>query len=423
MTISILSIPGARGRYAVGLTWEHEHKRPTSSVRRRIVKTGGRWGAIRRSDAETYQVGHGTLPDGIKQPRAIRALAALVAEHFPSPWLGLYRIDDDHSWLIAVTRNGQIIPDGDRFGLHADMQSLRDALLAEQDWRQEEADAHHLATMIALAQPQPGLRDLARGVSPLVLAGAGAVVLGGAAAVGVILWQQEKEAAELSQRLDRQAAAQRRERARLAAEAAIPPWTRQATPAAVVSACWREWNARSPAEAGWQVASWTCSVSPSAVLIDTRWERATGVAAGAPGLLLDADHSSTSRQSPAALPVSDDARADSMMEARRAAWTLAQSYPMKLTLSAPAEASEKARGQDSTPPPPWLVQAAAFALPAPPWAFPPAVFDRIPALRVTAVEFQSQTGAWTVKTTLYGWRQGRGTQTEAQSATAAGTPL
>jgi len=404
MTIEILSLPGVRAPVAVGLTWIHTEKRPSASERRKIASRGGAWGVVRHAASDAYQIGHGVLRGDQKPRRSVSSLAALVAEHHRSPWLGLYRIDEDRSWLIAVTHDGQIIPDGDRLGEHEALLRERDALRAQQQWREEDGDVGELVTMIALASPQPKLRDLTRSISrPLMIATVTALAIALMAA-GVYDRLQKRDAAELQEHLRQLAAAQRLARERAAAEAAIPPWTRQPAPADVLAACASAWNRQLKGKLGWIVSGWTCTPSSASVLLAASWTRSGGVAADAPGRLTDAEHSLDAWQAPAPLKAANTT-AVLVPEAHRAIWTFAQSYPISLSLEDIAAEPPKAASTPENVPPQWQRQSAHFTLSTPPWAGLSAAFDAVPGLRITDIHFDDSRNEWTVDATLYSWRR------------------
>ncbi|WP_186087602.1 type 4b pilus protein PilO2 [Burkholderia gladioli] len=404
MTIEILSIPGVRATVAVGLTWIHTAKRPSAAERRKIANRGGAWGVVRRAASDAYQIGHGVLRGTQKPRRSASSLAALVADHHRSPWLGLYRIDEDRSWLIAVTHDGQIIPDGDRFGEHEALLRERDALRAQQQWREEDGDVGELVTMIALATPQPKLRDLTHSFSRPLAIGTVTALAFALAAAGAYYWQQKRGAADLQEHLRELAAAQRVARERAAAEAAIPPWTRQPPPAAVFAACANAWDRQLKGKLGWIVSGWTCTPVSASVLIAASWTRSGGLAADAPGRLTDADHSLDAWQAPATL-VAANTTAVLAPEAHRAIWTFAQTYPISLSLEDIAAEAPKATSTPESVPPPWERQSAHFTLSTPPWAGLAEAFNTVPGLRITSVRFDDSRNAWTVDATLYSWRK------------------
>lgn len=407
---TVLKLDGVKGDFVVGLSWRHEDAPPKAKALRTIAAEKGRWGVVRETSAGAFQVGFCAPVDGVRSPARLRALAAVVADHKPQPWRGVYDLGDGLYWYIAV-RDGQgILPDGDCVGTLAEVEEWHDRDLAYGGWSEVEGTVADLAEIMRGGVRAPALRDLQRRawVVPAVAAG-GLAVMGG---VGGIAWHWHEVQVE-----ERRQAALARERAIAAALAAkrnaqakVIPWTQQPLPSQAFAACEAAWSTQRLATMGWTLAGWTCQVQGlSGVAVRATWARAGGLAADAPGMLsADARQSSSTDSVPGRLQPSPP-RALVAAAAQRAVWTLAQRNGLSLQLQPPAAPRPALPGavpaKDTQPPDPWTVQPFQAASEAPFWNGLAQAFDDVAGLRVSEVSWTAG-GAWKVAGTLYALRAG-----------------
>lgn len=401
-TMEIVTLPDRAGRFAVGLMWEHEPEQPKARTLREIARSRGRWGMVRRTSAGSFQIGYGDLPEDTARPGQVRSLASLVAEHHTSPWLGLYPLTDGRWWLLAVSDHGEVIPNGDQVGTREAMLAAREALRVYQNWREIDGTAADLVEMAALATPQKGLRDLGRGVPRAVWIGAAAIA-GVALLVGAgVFWYQQHEAAQLAVYQAQQRALAEARRAKQAAEAAVPPWTRLPAPTTLFAACAGAWHDQVLAMRGWRLSNWTCTRQENGIAIQVSWMRSGGTANDAPGVLVKPDQSSATRTVSTALAPSS-APAQRPEVAQRALWTVAQTRDLKLALAdAPVPSFDSAKHAQE-PPALWQQQNASVDMPAPPWIGNGPLFDAVPGFRIESVDYDSSRNAWRVNGALYAW--------------------
>ncbi|HFT8010336.1 TPA: type 4b pilus protein PilO2 [Burkholderia cenocepacia] len=351
--------------YAVGFTWLAEPAMPKPAQLRELSRVRGIWGVARKT-TDGVQLGFGDLPHDTRRPTAIRALASVVADYHPAPWLGVYRLNDELSWLIAVRADG-IAPNGDLVGSHDEIQAAAAALKAGEHWTSVSGSPADLAEMARLAGKQPGLRDWRAKISPvvrngLIAAGVGVVAIG---AVAVWTWRQDlmQEAALLaSQRAQIQA--EHAKRARLLAS---PPWKLAAAPAQLIDACHRAWLAQPLAQDGWKLEVWQCRQAGANLNLTMNWVRAGGSPVDAPGRLIDGEHaqSASTRPGPGSAV---NAAAGSDEEAQRTIWALADTVSGQLTLgTVPALPCDVKVLKDL---PPWQIQGVSLTNTMPPWVYP-----------------------------------------------------
>ncbi|EKS9798997.1 type 4b pilus protein PilO2 [Burkholderia cepacia] len=394
--VAIVSLPDTSGRFALGLTWEHEPVRPKSTALRERARRLGRYGLVRQTSTGVFQAGYGALPPGTRWPSRIHALASRVAEHHASPWLGVYRLTDDVSWLIAV-RDGEIVPGGDVVGSHVDVDAARDALRAQDGWRDYDGTAADLAEMVGLTIPERGLTDLQATVPLAVWLGAAVVACGAMGIAGVVIWQQREDAAERLITITKQRAQAAARRAQREAELANPPWTRLPAPSTVFAECAAAWRGQDLSRGGWTLTAWRCAPTGDALTTTSDWTREGGTALGAPGALTTPDHSTEIKTQPANLPVSmSEAALDEA--GRRAVWALVQTDSLSLELPEPARPAPASAAQEALP---WRTRSAVFTLPAAPWTLYAAGFDAVPGLRVDGISYDLGKAQWTVQGALY----------------------
>ncbi|KAF7963340.1 hypothetical protein AWV80_10440 [Cupriavidus sp. UYMU48A] len=388
-----------KGTYAIGLGWRHEDTIPKAKALKAMAEEKGRWGVVYKTSADAIQAGFCDPIEGVKTPRGIKVLAAVVADAHPQPWLGTFDLGNGLHWLLAVRDGNEVIPDGDVVGTLEAIQLAREKHLPLGDWNQVAGTLSDLADIARASRNQPSLRELT-GQSWVLWGGiaAGTAVI--LAAGGAWYWHQLQVEADRQAQL---AAARAREAAmRQRQQVIVLPWTLLPAPSAVLSACERAWNEQSLARSGSAVASWTCSVSAEGTAITVVWKRYGGTASEMPGAMTTPDSSMEQRSYPKpemGLPAL--ATADRPAEA--AAWDLAQAYSVPLKLEA-AKAPVALPGSESTtqPAPAWQSKTATFVQPAPPWLTVDAhALDLVPGLRVTEVTFTMDKNEWLTSGSLY----------------------
>ncbi|AJW93640.1 pilin accessory family protein (plasmid) [Burkholderia gladioli] len=337
---------------------------PKPAQLRELSRVRGIWGVARKTTAGV-QLGFGDLPHDTRRPTAIRALASVVADYHPAPWLGVYRLNDELSWLIAVRADG-IAPNGDLVGSHDEIKAAAAALKAGEHWKSVSGLPADLAEMVRLAGKQPGLRDWRAKISPvvrngLIAAAAGAVVIAG---VTAWTWRQnlKQEAAVVAaQRAQLEAA--HAKRARLLAS---PPWKVAAAPAQLIDACHQVWLAQPLAQDGWKLAVWQCRQVGENLALTMNWVSAGGSPMDAPGRLLDGAHSQSSG-SRRGLGVAVNAAAGNNEEAQRSIWALANEVSGQLSLGTISALPCDVQMLKDLPP--WQTQAVLLTNSVPPWAY------------------------------------------------------
>ncbi|RWA55693.1 hypothetical protein AU476_06160 [Cupriavidus sp. UYMSc13B] len=396
----LLSLPGVKGTYAVGLAWRHEDAIPKAKALRELAAERGQWGIVYTTSAGAVQAGFCDPIDGVQSPRGVKALAAVVADAHPQPWMGIFDLGNDLYWLLAVRDGNEVIPDGDLVGTLEQVHSARDRHLPLGDWNERAGALDDLASIANVTAKQPVLRDL-KG-QPWALWGGLAGGLAAILAVGAVwYWHTQQVEAERQARL---AAARAREAAlRQRQQVVVLPWTLLPAASSALAACEQAWKDQALGRTGWILSSWKCAVSSDGASIVVNWTRKGGTAAEAPGTATNRDSALTQH----ALPKPDmgqPALATTERPAEIAAWTMAQTYAVPLQLMEEPGPKPIPGSSDGNPPPPpsWVAKTAIFDMVAPPWRVVDAQgLDMVPGLRLTEVTFNAATMVWSTAGKLY----------------------
>ncbi|MFJ4291240.1 type 4b pilus protein PilO2 [Cupriavidus sp. NPDC089707] len=402
----ILSFPGLKGGFAIGLTWQHEEAQPSKGVlRARALELGRnvRWGVVHESAEGAIQTGFCEAIAGAK-PGGLKPLAAIVAGQHRQPWMGLFQLQDSLYWYIAVRQGHAVIAGGDRVGTLEELAPIRERHRALGEWTEVEGTLPDLASMARAAKGVAPMRDVLTGpwqaTSYSLAAATGATVL----LLGGWYWYDQQQAAEREAQLMRQRAVAAAQRANEAARQRAVPWVEEATPSTFLQACRRAWDRQAIAEAGWTLSSWRCKPATSTALtIETTWKREGGVAANAPGALsTDGNQAAATASAPVAFRPSS--RAVSVpVEAQRSMWTYAQGNGVGLQLTSPPPLLPS---DGNTPADPWLAMTADLGFGAPPWLGPGEGLDGVAGLRLTEISYEAAAQSWKGTGKLYAMRDG-----------------
>lgn len=406
----VLTLPGVKGLFAVGMSWRHEEAVPKAKALRELAADMGRWGTVYTAKGGGVQVGFCDPIDGLKNPGKARSLAAAVAEEFAQPWRGIFEVGHGLYWYVAVRDGQEILNDGDIVGTEDDVARVWAEHDRLSEWKTEITDKplEILAVAVQTKSNLARLRDLSYDPTMLYIGAAGVVVLA-LAGVGVWGYFHHKHQEELMEQQSLAArAAALSAKAAADAKAAMMPWLALPLTHDVFSVCQAQWNQEALSIKGWGLSAWTCSADAVGITIETKWTRNGGVANDAPGKLDDGGESSS--QDTVIAQTFGGLNQDALTgeAAPRAMYTLAQTYGAKLQLTKQPEMAPKETPDtpNAVPPPPWLAYPMTLDLYAPPWVeIGAAPFDQVTGLRVASIEYDSNKRVWTTKGTLYGMRE------------------
>ena len=355
------------------------------------------WIALRTGEA-AIQAGFSDTVIGVKHPKNIASLAAMLADSEKQPWQGTFQLAEDLWWYIAVRDDHAILPDGDVVGSKADIDAAKLRHAHFIDWHVVEGDLAALTVLLQSVKHKPtAVRSTYDSHRPVVgILVAGAVLLG----LALAAWQWQEHQAEterlriqLLQKLhlqQQQAAPQAPTVEQLLA--AVP------TPSHWLAACRDAVYPLPLSKAGWQLDNVSCNGTSAIV----HWRRSDGatVAARPEGTLLP-DDNAVDQSTP--LEFSGDIGRDqvgALPAARQAlkAWAQARGLSLRLEQPAPPAAMP---GSNQNPVPVVVPNHLAFGMDmASPFAFGDE-FDALPGLRLTSIK-SLPGGRWNVKGVIYG---------------------
>lgn len=190
-------------RWLAGMHWTSYEETPgKEELRQDAQRTQGMgqgrnsiapaWIALRTND-EAIQAGFAEAI-GVKSPKHIASLAAMLADSKVQPWNGIFQIADDLWWYIAVRDGHAILPDGDVIGTKAEIDAARQRHASFTDWNVVEGDLGLLEAMLnaVVHKPTP-VRSTVSNHLPMMWMVVGSVVLVGLAIGG---WQWQVHTAE-----------------------------------------------------------------------------------------------------------------------------------------------------------------------------------------------------------------------------------
>ncbi|MDE2343658.1 MAG: type 4b pilus protein PilO2 [Betaproteobacteria bacterium] len=391
------------GLWLVGMDWEsREAPQSNSQIRARAREIGADM-AVQRIVDGAVQVGYGFPIEGLKPAGNIRSLAASVAQGVKQPWLGIYQLDEERYWYVAVRDGFQIMPGSD---IVADRETV-DALRREHrglsgDWTQKEGTLEHLELLIdQFATRSPKVWFLNRSKRPLYLTIATCcLVLAG----GYFAYRHHIDAV----REARQAAIARleAERARLAhhpLELPPSPVVRLPMPDSVTKTCMSLIGQVPVSIDGWTVADLSCTNDTATV----GWKRTDGATLAAmPRGEISPDGNTIVNT--VKLPVPQESRNDTVILSvaiadlriyLQSAGVERSSVIIHIPPVKKRDLYQRAVSHKPPPIPPPPTATVSFVWPVSPTG---TAWNRIPGFRITSIIHEQK--GWKIGGTIYGKR-------------------
>lgn len=408
------------GHYVLGMSWRHEDKKPSKARLRELAHNQGRWGLVRKMEEGGYQAGFCEPVNGIAKASKAKSLADAIAATAKAPWRGVFQLDEDLFWYVAVSDGFALLPDGDRVCTAEQLTLLQDEHKDFFDWREVTGNLAKLAELAQAGDDKEALRDYdARfsdrfSIKPKTALIAGALVTLATAGVGGAAYVHQQREAEIQAAIDKR-------RSEVAAQAELdaatkpppPPWTMVPSSGAVVEACREQWSSQTIAKPGWALATWSCVRSPSGLDVTVEWISDEGRAKDAPGQLLPDGKKATESRSVSIEWVVEAQQPShsgheivellSVEAAARAARDLAQKYGAEVSLVMP-QAPKELPGSEKQPVSPYAEIAVTPILPMAPWFGFAEAFEAVPGLRATSIKLDLSKDAWEVGCQLYASR-------------------
>jgi hypothetical protein len=125
-----MKIINAAGKsYYAGLSWQTLSA--SDNVKEKIKELGNGYYCVRNLSG---MINIGYSEDLDTKYKKLYSLASNVANAKKEPWLGVFHIEDDLYWLIAVRDNQAIIPDGDVIGTKEEIDKVFQETISIGEW-------------------------------------------------------------------------------------------------------------------------------------------------------------------------------------------------------------------------------------------------------------------------------------------------
>jgi len=192
----------AKRRWLVGLSWSSYEAAPSmSEIKEDAERLKSSWYCI-RSNESVVQGGFCEPVYGKKRPSGLSSLAAKLADSHEQPWIGVFQLDENVWWYIAIRDGHAILPDGDLIGTAEEIRQARQNHAGYADWQYVEGDRVFLEDLVQGIKAKPSaIKTLERrNFSPIPLVAFAVFVL--AASGGGYYWwtvQQQKEVTRLAE--------------------------------------------------------------------------------------------------------------------------------------------------------------------------------------------------------------------------------
>lgn len=247
------------------------------------------WYALRVTE-EVVQAGFCEPIGDIVRPKRLASLAAMLADAKPQPWLGIYKLDDDLYWYIAVRDEYAVLPGGDVVGNANDIEIALSQHLGYGGWNREEGDLDDLSELLkGIKGKRTSVRSLAVSrLDPVPTAIAAAVIL--ALGIGGIVGHHLYEVHKRNERLE----ALRLHKPIAVAEhieTAADYLRKSPLPSAWLAVCHQALATVVPSRNGWAPITTGCDTTG----VTVRWTRGVGatIALPPPGELDETGDTST----------------------------------------------------------------------------------------------------------------------------------
>lgn len=187
--------------WLLGLSWRSFEEVPTrSDIKADAVQLEAVWYATRIGKS-AIQCGFGNPPpESPTYAKGLYSLAALLADTEPQPWRGVFQLEENIWWYIAVRDGLAILPDGDQVGGQDMLFAAREKHASYGDWHEIEGNILNLSERIAA---QKGKRTYVRSLKGARITTGQVVVLAMLLVFSVVgyRWWQHRAQTVLKERL------------------------------------------------------------------------------------------------------------------------------------------------------------------------------------------------------------------------------
>lgn len=358
----IIKIDGQE--WIIGLVWRSFAEHPTPHEYREDAQTLGADWIVLRETLGVTQTGFCPAVAGYK-PKRIYSLAVAMAEEYKQPWRGIFKINDQLWWYIAIRDGQAILPDGDIAGDYAHVLAARERHDSYSDWQTHDGTMDDLLPLLEFYKKNNKISHLKsiksaplwRLIWPVFLI----IIL---VIVGFLIYQHHENSLRLKE--------QRRVQAmRLAQHLNLSPLVTTPAPDEWLFACSKIINSLHISENGWIALNTNCTNNQITVI----WGRLANatVAIRPPGTLFEDGNKVIQVYHLGYLP-HGSTRLQSYTIADDMLYAILQPINVQAKISSPMRNPNKF----------YVIQHVSFTVPIAPFEMQ---FNKVPGLRITSLSW------------------------------------
>lgn len=384
-------------QWLVGMYWHSFEYRPSKEeIKENIdIISDSRGEAMSsvavRIEAEAIQIGFAPQMEKVKG--GVYSLAAAIAGLRGQPWLGMYQLDEDTWWYIAVRDNQSILPDGDVVGNLDDVIRARENHSGYDDWNYVDGTLADLEEMIdKVKKPVPIVRRLSMPTWLPHAIAIGSLILAGVVGGGLWINHDAKIKAEAAAI----AKAKLMESLSTQPPKDLPsPLLKMPLPNAMMDKCQNVLASTPLSYHGWMLGDISCTPMSAEIL----WNRSSGATvAERPDGYLDDSGDSVTQSFPFNLGSSGPDNSISLNEEKDMLFAALQPLGVQVQItSVKSPVALPGESSDDKAPRPKPSSVFSVTLPVPPMSMN---WNAIPGLRIDRVSTSSN--GWTVEGIMYG---------------------
>lgn len=382
-------------KWLAGLAWSSYEAAPNiSEIKEDAERLKSNWYCIRTNES-VIQGGFCEGIEGVKRPNGLYSLAAKLADSHEQPWIGVFRLDQDLWWYIAIRDGHAILPDGDLIGTAEEIDQVRQNHAGYADWKYVEGDRNYLEELVKGIDAKPrsikSLDGNSFAIAPMLALSVLTLALCGG---GFYWWTQQQKVKEQARLAEIKLVQDKTKAGTPAGQAPVSPLLAMPITRNWLKACGEQLLPLPLVYMGWELSKVVCAGDS----LNVDWTRGTGATvARKPGGELSSDGESVHQVIPLLQDKHgiDDAQDIAGAKVALRAWAQSVDFKLDFIEKAPAAALPGASGVAA----PAVLHQVDFNLgmPVSPFSFD---FPEIPGLRLTSIEPTAD--KWILVGVIYG---------------------
>lgn len=362
--------------WVIGLVWRSFAERPSQHEYREDARMLGADWIVIQENLNVTQAGFCPAVARHNQKK-LHSLAAAVAEEYQQPWHGIFKINENIWWYIAVRDGQAILPDGDIAGDYNHVISARERHDTYSDWQTHDGTIDDLLPLLDLYKKNkniPYLKSINSTPIQKIIWPTFLILF--FSIVGFLIYQHHENSLRVAEQRHMQAML-RAQRLNLSPLATTP------SPDEWLSACSTIINSLRISENGWIALNTNCTDNQVTVIWE-RLENAT-VMLHPKGMLFENGNKVISNYSLARLPHGPTLM-QGYIEADDILYSILQPINVQVRIGSTIHDNNKF----------YVVQDINFTLPIAPFEMN---FNQVPGLRITSLRW-TQSG-WNLSGEIY----------------------